>query len=56
MIFPMTKFNYMNWYMMQDYIHIDTTTGVTAQDPGPRCIEDSAGALGCDDQNSRQQG
>lgn len=36
MIFPVTRFNYMNWYMMQDYIHIDTITGkVTAQDPDP---------------------
>ena len=35
MIFPMTNFNYMTWFMMQDYIHLDTTTGVTAQDPDP---------------------
>ena len=33
MIFPMTNFNYMNWFMMQDYINIDDTTGVTARDP-----------------------
>jgi len=36
MIFPMTNFNYMTWFMMQDYIHIDTTTGVTAIDPDPQ--------------------
>jgi hypothetical protein len=36
MIFPMTNFNYMTWFMMQDYIHMDTTTGVTAEDPDPQ--------------------
>ena len=35
MIFPMVNFNYMTWFMMQDYIHLDDTTGVTAQDPDP---------------------
>lgn len=35
MIFPMVNFNYMTWYMMQDYLHIDDVTGVTAQDPDP---------------------
>jgi hypothetical protein len=36
MIFPMIRFNYLNWYMMQEYIHVDPTTGaVTAQDPDP---------------------
>jgi len=35
MIFPMVHFNYMTWFMMQDYLHIDDTTGVTAQDPDP---------------------
>lgn len=35
MIFPMVNFNYMTWFMMQDYLHIDETTGVTAQDPDP---------------------
>jgi hypothetical protein len=35
MIFPVVNFNYMTWFMMQDYIHIDDTTGVTAQDPDP---------------------
>ena len=36
MIFPMLRFNYLNWYMMQEYIHVDPTTGaVTAQDPDP---------------------
>lgn len=35
MIFPMTNFNYMTWFMMQNYIHLDDTTGVTAQDPDP---------------------
>lgn len=35
MIFPMVNFNYMTWFMMQDYLHIDDTTGVTAQDPDP---------------------
>ena len=33
MIFPMTNFNYMTWFMMQDYIHFDDVSGVTAQDP-----------------------
>jgi len=33
MIFPMVNFNYMTWFMMQDYLHMDDTTGVTAQDP-----------------------
>jgi len=42
MIFPMTAFNYMNWFMMQDYIHIDTTTGVTAQDPDPNATKTPA--------------
>jgi hypothetical protein len=35
MIFPMTNFNYMTWFMMQDYIHFDDVSGVTAQDPDP---------------------
>jgi hypothetical protein len=36
MIFPMIRFNYLNWYMMQEYIHVDDVTGaVTAQDPDP---------------------
>lgn len=36
MIFPVTDFdNYLIWYMMQHYIHIDTITGVTAADPEP---------------------
>ncbi len=35
MIFPMVDFNYMTWFMMQDYLHIDDTTRVTAQDPDP---------------------
>lgn len=35
MIFPMVNFNYMTWFLMQDYIHLDDTTGVTAQDPDP---------------------
>jgi hypothetical protein len=34
MIFPMVHFNYMTWFMMQDYLHLDDTT-VTAQDPDP---------------------
>src|SRR5258707_1803554 len=30
----MDRLNYLNWYMMQEYIHIDEITGeVTAQDP-----------------------
>ena len=33
MIFPMTNFNYMTWFMMQNYIHLDDVSGVTAQDP-----------------------
>jgi hypothetical protein len=36
MIFPVTNFdNYLIWYMMQHYIHIDPITGVTAADPEP---------------------
>src|SRR6267154_3270860 len=35
MIFPMVNFNYMTWFMMQNYIHLDNTSGVTAQDPDP---------------------
>ncbi len=35
MIFPMVNFNYMTWFMMQDYLHLDEITGVTAQDPDP---------------------
>jgi hypothetical protein len=35
MIFPMTNFNYMTWYMMQNYIHFDDVTGVTAKEPDP---------------------
>jgi hypothetical protein len=35
MIFPMVRFNYMTWFMMQDYIHFDRESGVTAQDPDP---------------------
>jgi hypothetical protein len=36
MIFPVTDFdNYLIWYMMQHYIHIDPITGVTAADPEP---------------------
>jgi hypothetical protein len=35
MIFPMVDFNYMTWFMMQDYLHIDDKTGVTATDPDP---------------------
>ncbi len=34
MIFPMVNFNYMTWFMMQDYLHFDRS-GVTAQDPDP---------------------
>jgi hypothetical protein len=34
MIFSMVNFNYMTWFMMQDYLHLDDT-GVTAQDPDP---------------------
>ena len=36
MIFPVTNFdNYLIWFMMQHYIHIDNITGVTAADPEP---------------------
>jgi hypothetical protein len=35
MIFPMVNFNYMNWFMMQPYLSLDDTTGVTAKDPDP---------------------
>jgi hypothetical protein len=44
MIFPMTNFNYMTWFLMQNYIHIDDATGVTAQDPDPNA-DLSIGAL-----------
>ncbi len=35
MIFPMTNFNYMTWYLMQNYLHFDDLSGVTAVDPDP---------------------
>jgi len=36
MIFPLVNFdNYMAWYLIQDYIHYDTTAGVIAADPDP---------------------
>ena len=36
MIFPITNFdNYMVWFMMQNYIHVDDINGVTAVDPDP---------------------
>jgi hypothetical protein len=36
MIFPVTNFdNYLIWFMMQNYIHIDDINGVTAADPDP---------------------
>jgi hypothetical protein len=35
MIFPMTEFNYMTWYLMHDYLHFEDLTGVTVQDPDP---------------------
>ncbi|MGZ2744460.1 hypothetical protein [Burkholderia stagnalis] len=35
MIFPMVNFNYMTWFLMQEYLHIDDNTGITAQDPDP---------------------
>jgi hypothetical protein len=35
MIFPMTNFNYMTWFMMQDYIDLAETTGVTVKEPDP---------------------
>ena len=43
MIFPVNSGNYMNWYMMQEYIHVDTDTGdVIAQDPIPTPLIRSA--------------
>jgi hypothetical protein len=36
MIFPVTNFdNYLIWFMLQHYLHIDDITGVTAVDPEP---------------------
>ena len=35
MIFPLTSFNYMTWYMLQNYLYLDDTSGITAQDPDP---------------------
>ncbi len=35
MIFPMINFNYMTWFMMQDYIDLAETTGVTVKEPDP---------------------
>ena len=35
MIFPMTEFNYMTWYLMHDYLHFENITGITVQDPDP---------------------
>ncbi len=34
MIFPMVNFNYMTWFMMQNYLYIDEA-GVKAKDPDP---------------------
>jgi hypothetical protein len=48
MIFPMVNFNYMTWFMMQNYLHLDDTSGVTAQDPDPLAnltIEDLKAAM-----------
>jgi hypothetical protein len=33
MIFPMVNFNYMTWFMMQSYLHLDEHQGVTVKDP-----------------------
>jgi len=35
MIFPMTNFNYMTWFLIHKYINLDEATGVTAKDPDP---------------------
>jgi hypothetical protein len=35
MIFPLVEFDYMTWFMIQNYINLDDTTGVTAVDPDP---------------------
>ena len=35
MIFPMVNFNYMTWFMMQNYLNLDDVSGVTAKDPDP---------------------
>jgi hypothetical protein len=36
MIFPVTNFdNYLIWFMIQHYIHIDDISGVTVSDPDP---------------------
>lgn len=33
MIFPLTDFNYMTWFLVHQYISLDELTGVTAKDP-----------------------
>ena len=36
MIFPLVDFNnYMAWYLMHDYIHLDPTAGLMVSDPDP---------------------
>jgi hypothetical protein len=35
MIFPMAEFDYMTWFLMHNYISVDPSTGVIAQDPDP---------------------
>lgn len=42
MIFPLVAFDYMTWFMMQDYLDVDTN-GVRARDP------DEVGALNVDE-------
>ena len=36
MIFPLVDFNnYMAWYLIHNYIHLDPTAGLMVSDPDP---------------------
>jgi hypothetical protein len=35
MIFPLVEFDYLTWYQLQNYLHVDELNGVTASDPDP---------------------
>jgi hypothetical protein len=35
MIFPLVEFDYMTWFLLQNYVQVDDINGVTAADPDP---------------------
>jgi hypothetical protein len=35
MIFPLVDFDYLTWFQMQNYLHLDDVSGITASDPDP---------------------